>query len=227
MTSVADSLRVQHARIATACERSGRSPGDVQLIAVSKGHGADAIRAAYAAGQRDFGENYVQEWRDKAATLGDLEELRWHIIGHLQSNKVRELADNVAVIHTVDRAKLAREIDKRFDAPVDALIEVNVGGEAAKHGCAPADAAELLAAVSRSEKVRPRGLMTVAPYFDDPEDVRPSFRALRALFETLRQDHPTLAHLSMGMSHDMEVAVEEGATLVRVGTAIFGARNYA
>lgn len=225
MTSVVDGLSAQHARIAAACERSGRSPGDVSLIAVSKGHGVEAIRAAYAAGQRDFGENYIQEWREKAAALSDL-DVRWHIIGHLQSNKVRELVGQVTLIHTVDRAKLAREIDKRFEAPVDALLEVNVGGETAKHGCAPDEAARLLAAVATTERVRPTGLMTVAPYFENPEDVRPSFRALRNLFDTLRHDYPALTHLSMGMSHDMEVAVEEGATLVRVGTAIFGARNY-
>ena len=194
-------------------------PAGVTLVAVSKTQPAEAIREAYAAGQRDFGENYAQEWRDKADALADLGDLRWHFIGGLQTNKVKYLAGRVAAIHTVDRIDLAREISKRFAAKgavAQVYLEVNVGGEASKSGCAPADAPALAEGVRALPAVEVVGLMTIPPPDDEP---RPHFRALRAL-----RDRLGLAGLSMGMSADWRIAIEEGSTCVRVGTAIFGER---
>ncbi len=197
----------------------GRIPAGVTLVAVSKTQPAEAIREAYAAGQRDFGENYAQEWREKADALADLADLRWHFVGGLQTNKVKYLAGRVWLVHAVDREELARELSRRFGqkgAVARVLLEVNTGGEATKGGVAPADAPALAAAVRALPGVDLRGLMCMPPPEDDP---RPHFRLLRAL-----RDRLGLADLSMGMSADWEVAIEEGATIVRVGTAIFGAR---
>ena len=194
-------------------------PAGVTLVAVSKTQPAKAIREAYAAGQRDFGENYAQEWRDKADALADLADLRWHFIGGLQTNKVKYLAGRVAAIHTVDRVELAREISKRFAAKgavARVYLEVNVGGEASKSGCAPDEVPALAAAVRGLPAIEVVGLMAIPPPEDDP---RPHFRTLRAL-----RDRLGLAGLSIGMSADWRVAVEEGSTCVRVGTAIFGER---
>ena len=194
-------------------------PAGVTLVAVSKTHPAAAVREAYAAGQRDFGENYAQEWREKADALADLADLRWHFIGGLQTNKVKYLAGRVAAIHTVDRVELAREISKRFAAKgavARIYLEVNLGGEASKSGCAPDDTPALAAAVRALAAVEVLGLMSIPPPEDDP---RPHFRALRAL-----RDRLGLAGLSMGMSADWKAAIEEGSTCVRVGTAIFGER---
>jgi hypothetical protein len=194
-------------------------PPSVTLVAVSKTQPAQAIREAYAAGQRDFGENYAQEWREKADALADLADLRWHFIGGLQTNKVKYLAGRVHAIHTVDREELAREISRRFGqkgAVVRLFLEVNVGGEATKGGCAPADVPRLAAAVRALPGVELVGLTCIPPPEDDP---RPHFRALRALAEGLG-----LRELSMGMSADWPIAVAEGTTVVRIGTAIFGER---
>lgn len=196
-----------------------RLPPAVTLIAVSKTQPAGAIREAYAAGQRHFGENYAQEWREKAEALADLTDLTWHFIGGLQTNKVKYLAGKVGWVHTVDRPELARELSRRCaaaGAPVKVLLEVNVGGEAQKGGCAPGDAPALAALVASLPALDLRGLTCIPPPEDDP---RPHFRALRAL-----RDQLGLAELSMGMSADWPVAVEEGATFVRIGTAIFGER---
>ncbi len=194
-------------------------PAGVTLVAVSKTQPAEAVREAYAAGQRDFGENYAQEWREKADALADLADLRWHFIGALQTNKVKYLAGRVAAIHTVDRVELAREISRRFAAKgavARVYLEVNVAGEASKSGCAPADAPALAEAVRALPAVELVGLMTIPPADEDP---RPRFRALREL-----RDRLGVAGLSMGMSGDWRVAVEEGATCVRIGTALFGER---
>ncbi len=196
-----------------------RMPPGATLVAVSKTHPAEAIREAYAAGQRDFGENYAQEWREKADALADLADLRWHFVGSLQTNKVRSLAGRVHLVHAVDREELARELSRRFGqkgAVARVLLEVNTGGEATKGGCTPADAPALAAAVRALPSVDLRGLMCMPPPEDDP---RPHFRLLREL-----RDRLGLAELSMGMSADWEIAIEEGATIVRIGTAIFGAR---
>ena len=198
--------------------RAALPPG-VTLVAVSKTHPPEAIREAYAAGQRAFGENYAQEWRAKADALADLPDLRWHFVGGLQTNKVKYLAGRVAYVHAVDRLELAEEISRRWakaGAVARVLIEVDLGGEERKAGCGPDEVEPLI------EKVRPLpaidlvGLTCIPPPADDP---RPHFRALRAL-----RDQLGLRELSMGMSGDWQVAVEEGATFIRVGTEIFGAR---
>jgi hypothetical protein len=196
-----------------------RLPAGVTLIAVSKGQPPEAIREAHAAGQRDFGENYAQEWKAKADALADLADLRWHFIGGLQTNKVKLLAGRVAYVHTVDRLELARELDKRLAARgerVRVFLEVNVGDEASKEGCAPAEVPALAEAVRALPALELVGLMCIPPAEADP---RPHFRLLRGLRERLG-----LSQLSMGMSADWPVAVEEGSTFVRVGTAIFGPR---
>lgn len=194
-------------------------PAGVTLVAVSKTQPAASIREAYAAGQRDFGENYAQEWREKADALSDLADLRWHFIGALQTNKVKYLAGRVHAIHTLDRIELAQEISKRFLAKAAVarlFLEVNVGGESSKAGCPPEEAPALAEAVRVLQGVELVGLMAIPPPDQDP---RPHFRLLRAL-----RDRLALRELSMGMSADWPIAVEEGATVIRVGTAIFGER---
>ncbi len=194
-------------------------PPRVTLVAVSKTQPAEAIREAYGAGQRDFGENYAQEWREKADALEDLQGLVWHFIGSLQTNKAKYLAGRVGFVHTVDREELARELSRRFaarGAVARVFLEVNVAAEASKAGCAPDEAERLAAAVRPLPGLDLVGLMCVPPAEGDP---RPHFRALRAL-----RDRLGLAELSMGMTGDFRIAVEEGATFVRIGTAIFGAR---
>ena len=193
-------------------------PG-VTLVAVSKSQPAGAIREAYAAGQRDFGENYVQEWREKADALAGLPELTWHFIGSLQTNKVKYLAGRVGLVHTVDREDLGREIAKRWGkagARARVLVEVNLGGEASKAGCAAGSVPALVELLRGLPALDVAGLTCIPPPDEDP---RPHFRELRAM-----RDRLGLAELSMGMSGDYPVAVEEGATIVRVGTAIFGER---
>ena len=222
MSAIADRLSAVHARIARACERARTDPAGVRLVAVSKVHGPDVIREAYAAGQRDFGENYVQEMVDKASALSDLADLRWRFVGHLQRNKAKHVVGVAGAVETVSSAKLAEELDKRARSAarrLEVLLQVNVGGEQQKSGCAPEELADLVAAVRACASLDLRGLMTVPPHTDDPEGARPYFRELRALAEA-----HALADLSMGMSHDLEIAIEEGATIVRVGTAIFGPR---
>ena len=224
--SIASRLAEVRERIAQAEVRAGRGPGSVRLLAVSKLQPASALREAYAAGQRDFGENYVQELASKASELGDLPGLRLELIGHLQSNKARVVAPLAAAVHTVDTASLAAELGKRAAqraAALPVLVEVNVGGEAQKHGCAPGDLGAVLAAIDAQPALRAVGLMTVPPASDEASAARPFFRQLREL----RDAHggaARLPELSMGMSHDLEEAIAEGATVVRVGTAIFGAR---
>jgi len=207
--------------------RAGRPAGSVLLLAVSKTKPAEAIRAAYAAGQRDFGENYAQELEQKAKELSDLPDLRWHFIGRLQRNKAKQVVRVARVVHAIDREELAAELDRRAQAAgvtIDALVEVNVGGEASKGGCEPEALGPLLDAIRRCANLRLRGLMTIPPATEEAEGARPYFAKLRAL----RDAHggvEALPELSMGMTHDFEVAVAEGATIVRVGTAIFGARG--
>jgi len=224
VTTISENLLAVRARIASACERSRRDPSSVTLVAVSKKQPLAAIREAYAAGARVFGENYVQELVDKADTLA-LPEHAWHFIGHLQTNKARQLIGRTALVHGVDRVELARELDKRAAATgrrVGILIQVNVAGEDTKSGCAPDALRELVAEAGERPNLDVRGLMTMPPAVEEPEDARRWFRALRELRDGLGDAR--LVELSMGMSHDFEVAIEEGATLVRVGTAIFGAR---
>ena len=214
------------ARIDAAAARAGRPAATVRLIAVSKAKRESAIRAAYAAGQRDFGENYVQELVEKSAALSDLAEIRWHFIGKLQRNKARHVVAT-ELVHTVDREELAIELDKRSVAAgrrLGVLIEVNVAGEATKGGCSPDGLGDLLAAVARAPGLEARGLMTIPPESADLEATRAVFVALRGLRDRHRAALGP-GELSMGMSHDYDVAIAEGATMVRVGTAIFGARQ--
>lgn len=223
-STIAERLALVRERVAQAAIRAGRRPESVRLLAVSKTKPAEMVRAAYEAGQREMGENYAQELTAKAAALSDLGDVRWHLIGPLQRNKVKQVVGVVALVHTVDRVAIAEEIDKRAAAigrVVPVLLEVNVSGEASKAGCPPEEAPALAAAVRAMPHVELRGLMTIPPDTEDREAARPFFRRLRELRDRIGGDLP---ELSMGMSHDFEIAVEEGATIVRVGTAIFGAR---
>lgn len=207
-------------RVEAACTRAGRDPAEVTLIAVSKTRSVDEIRTLLDLGQRDFGENYAQELRDKMRELADRPELRWHAIGHLQTNKARYVAGK-ALVHTVDRQGIARELVRRAGGPVACLVEVNVASESGKSGVTPQDLPTLLAELQEVEGLRVIGLMCIPPVATAPEEARPWFRELRAL----RDRHVPGGALSMGMSADFEVAIEEGATLVRVGSAIFGPRG--
>ncbi len=229
-------LRAQRIRslVADAAARAGRDPGDVTLIAVSKTHPAAAIDEVAATGIVDFGESRVQEWRAKRAEVRA--QVRWHFIGRLQTNKVREVAGHVHLVHVVDRPSLVAELDRRAEARQQVLVQVDVAGEAAKGGCRPEETAALLDAIAATDHLAAVGLMAIPPAVDDAADARPWFRALRELRDGLRETLASrgddaraqaLRHLSMGMSHDFEIAIEEGATLVRVGTAIFGAREAA
>jgi pyridoxal phosphate enzyme (YggS family) len=225
--STAEALEQVRARIRAAAEACGRAASEVKLVAVSKTHPAAKIREAYAAGQRDFGENYVQELLGKAEELRDLTELRWHLIGHLQRNKARHVVGLVSMLHTVDTPELAQELAKRAaasNARLEVLVEVSIAGEQQKHGVDPPALDSLLEAIEALPALSLRGLMCVPPLTDDAAAARPHFDALRRL----RDEHggvTRLPELSMGMTHDLEHAVAAGATLVRVGTAIFGARS--
>lgn len=220
MDAIRTNLERVRERIARAAERAGRRAEDVLLVAISKTVEVERIREAIAAGVPALGENRVQEARAKIAALG--RPVPWHLVGHLQTNKVKEALSLFDVIHSVDRMDLARECDRRArerSRPVDVLLEVNVAGEASKGGVAPDAVAETLDELSALEHVRVRGLMVIPPPVERPEDARQWFQALRKLGE-----RHGLAELSMGMSGDFEVAIEEGATMVRVGTAVFGPR---
>lgn len=225
--SLAARLAAVRKRIEQATLACNREPNSVTLIAVSKGHPPESIAEAYHAGQRDFGESYVQELQRKAHSLEHLSEIRIHLIGHLQRNKAKLAVQYAHVVHTLDTPQLANELARRHSAHNQArlpvLVEVNVGGEAQKHGVTPAELGELIAVVQGLPELDLRGLMTIPPHSDDPAQTRPHFEALRAL----QQAHGgarALPELSMGMSDDLEVAIAAGATLVRVGTAIFGPR---
>jgi PLP dependent protein len=224
------SLAEVRARLTAAAARAGRDPGEVTLVAVSKTHPPEAVRVAYEAGQRVFGENYGQELRDKAAALAGLPGLQWHFIGPLQRNKVKYVVGTAAMIQSVDSVELLDELQRRAEArgvDLPCLVEVNIAGEQSKSGVPRDEIAPLLDALAARPRVRCLGLMTMPPFVDDAEESRPHFQALRALRATLAatpRPGVELRHLSMGMTQDFEVAVEEGATIVRVGTAIFGAR---
>ncbi len=227
MSSIAEALAEVRARIERAASSASRDPKTVRLVAVSKTKPASAVREAYEAGQRDFGENYAQELAEKAEALSDLADIRWHFIGHLQSNKAKLVAPVAHLVHTVDSASLARELGKRVAKlgrdPLRVLVEVNVGGEAQKAGVTPADLPKLLDAVEAEPNLLLQGMMTMPPH--DLDEARRAFEGLAAL----RDRHGGIARLpelSMGMTDDLEVAVACGATIVRVGTAIFGARQY-
>lgn len=222
--------RVQE-RIRKACENAGRDPGEVMLVAISKTKPLKLIREAYGCGQIHFGENRARELQDKMEEL-DQEEVRWHMVGALQTNKIKYMVERVNWIDSIPKRKSLREIEKRasrIDRVINTLIQVNISGEDQKSGCEPGDLPGILEYASGLEHVRVRGLMGIASLVDDPETVRPEFRLLRELREKYggqEAGNITLEHLSMGMTNDMEVAIEEGATMLRVGRAIFGERNY-
>jgi pyridoxal phosphate enzyme (YggS family) len=232
---IAERLGQVQLQIAEAVAAAGRSPDSVTLVAVSKAQPTSAIRAAYSAGQRDFGENYVQEWQGKRAELADLTDLRWHFLGHLQRNKAKLVLGQVALLHSVDdmlgidalaRTAHAQGLDQ------DVLLQVNLGAEQTKRGCTEADADLFCDVLLRSPGLRLRGLMTLPPPAADRAASRPFFARLRGLRDRLerqlagrpRAPEPGQWRLSMGMSHDFTVAIHEGATHVRVGTAVFGSR---
>jgi len=220
-------------KVAAAAVRSGRDPKDVTLIAVGKMHEPKELQEVYDAGCRDFGENKVQELTGKIEVLP--KDINWHLIGHLQRNKVKYIAGKTTLIHSVDSLRLAEEIEvqtnklKNGSLVSDILLEVNASGEISKFGIRPEEAIQLCREISALRHVRVRGLMTVAPYVDDPEKNRSIFRKIRTISLDIRNaniDNVSMDILSMGMSGDYEVAIEEGATMVRVGTSIFGERDY-
>ncbi|HPV62117.1 YggS family pyridoxal phosphate-dependent enzyme [Thauera aminoaromatica] len=226
MTTIAARLDAVRARIAAAARHAGRDPADVKLLAVSKTWPAEAVREAAAAGQRAFGENYVQEGVDKVEALRAL-GLEWHFIGPLQSNKTRPVANAFDWVHGIDRLKIAERLSAQRDVhlpPLDVCIQVNVSGEDSKSGVAPDEAGALAHAVAALPRLRLRGLMCIPEPSADEAVLRARFAVLRGLHDELRAAGLALDTLSMGMSHDLEPAIAEGASIVRVGTAIFGER---
>lgn len=225
-----ENLKTVEEHVQEACKRAGRSREEVTLIAVSKTKPVEMLQEIYGEGVRDFGENKVQELCDKIEQLPS--DIRWHMIGHLQRNKVKYIVGKVALIHSVDTYRLAEEINiqaKKRGIIVPILVEVNIAGEKTKFGTTAEDAMLLVEEISKLENVRIKGLMTIAPFVENPEDNRLYFRKIKQLSVDITNkniDNVSMEILSMGMTGDYEVAIEEGATMVRVGTGIFGARNY-
>ena len=225
MSTIAENISTLAERIHNAAQASRRDPGSVGLLAVSKTKPASDLREAYAAGLRDFGENYLQEALGKQTELSDL-PLIWHFIGPIQSNKTRAIAENFAWVHSVDRLKIAQRLSEQRPAdlpPLNICIQVNVSGEASKSGCTPEDLPALAQAISALPNLRLRGLMAIPEPTEDSDEQNAAFAAIRTLQDQLNLPLDTL---SMGMSHDLEAAIAQGATWVRIGTALFGARNY-
>jgi len=216
---IAERLEAVRDRIQKACQRAGRKPEDVLLLAVTKVFPSSIIHSAYSLGLLDFGENYVQEFEGKAPDITNLPDARFHLIGHLQSNKAKKACELFQTVQTLDSAKLARRLNE-CGRPLDVMIEVKLSAEEAKHGASPADLRSLVDSIQAFPNLRLTGLMTVPEWSEDAESARPVFRRLRDLAAEFN-----LPQLSMGMSHDLEVAIEEGSTCVRVGTAIFGSRK--
>lgn len=227
---ILENLKQVEENIKNACEKAGRDRSKVTLIAVSKTKPVSMLEEAYNSGIREFGENKVQEICEKRDQLPA--DIHWHMIGHLQRNKVKYIVKDVTLIHSVDTYRLAEEINiqaKKAGRIVPVLIEINIAGETSKFGVAPSEALQLVQEISHLENVRIQGLMTVAPYVEDPEENRSCFRKIRDLSVDIAAqniDNVSMDVLSMGMTGDYMVAIEEGATMVRVGTGIFGARNY-
>jgi len=226
--SIAENLERVRGEIADACARAGRNPADVALMAVSKVHPAEAIIEAYAAGQRLFGENRVQEMQAKIASVGALDGIELHLIGPLQNNKTWKAAEMFHAVDTLDSVKTAERLNNAAQAlrkTLPVLIEVKLSHEESKHGLAPEELGALLEAIAPLPHIEAHGLMTVPPWSEDPETARPYFRELRRLRDEHAVRFPKLTKLSMGMSNDFRVAIEEGSTTVRIGTAIFGKRT--
>lgn len=228
-STIAENLAFIRERMRAACLRAGRNPSDVRLVGVTKTVPIDRIREGVEAGIAILGENYVQEARKKAEALADL-DVSWHFIGHLQSNKAKQVLECCDLIQTVDRESLAKALGllaEKRGREIPVLVQVNVGDEESKSGVHPERLLPLFRVVSAVDGLDVRGLMTLPPYYEDPERVRPFFRKLHDLLERIRESaaHPErIVELSMGMSHDYEAAIEEGATMVRIGTALFGTR---
>ncbi|MEK6567095.1 MAG: YggS family pyridoxal phosphate-dependent enzyme, partial [Bacteroidota bacterium] len=224
---VAENIKNIRERINRACFRCGRKPEEVTLVAVTKTFGSDMMKEAVDAGQLDFGENYVQELNEKRDELRNL-NVRWHFIGHLQTNKVKYIAEYVHLVQTVDNVRVAEEIQKRAQMHgriIDILVEVHTTTEETKSGVSPEKTLDLVKQISPFKNVRMQGLMTMGPFSDDPNDSRPSFQQLVHVQKRIGQEGipgVSAKQLSMGMTHDFEVGIEEGATIVRLGTAIFG-----
>ena len=231
MRSIADNVHWVRERIASAAVSCGRSPEEIALLAVSKTFPVESISEAARAGVREFGENRVQEAESKILCLRDTLDLTWHLVGHLQSNKVRRAAELFDVVHSLDSARLAAKLDpasQETGKNLSVLLQVDLGGEETKFGADPSGIWEIVSTVSGLKGMRLDGLMTIPPFFEDPEKARPYFAGLRELRDLLESEQPGCLgkrHLSMGMSHDFEVAIQEGATIVRIGTAIFGLRQ--
>ena len=227
---IKENLEEVREKIRQACQRSGRREEDVTLISVSKTKPVEMLKEAYEAGSRDFGENRVQEIMEKYGQMP--EDVRWHMIGHLQKNKVRQVIDKAVLIHSVDTVELAEQIEKdaaKRDLTVDILLEVNVAEEESKFGFRTEEVEAAVMKIKEFPHVHIKGLMTIAPFVENPEDNRPVFAHLRKLSVDIAKkniDNITMSILSMGMTNDYQVAIEEGATMVRVGTGIFGARDY-
>ncbi len=228
---IAEHLESIRRRVREACIDAGRPPDAVRIVAVSKTFGVGRIREAMGSGQVDFGENYAQEFKAKVDELGS-DALRWHFIGHLQSNKVKFVLPGLHLLHSLDRLSLAEELQKRASAMgkvVDALIEVHTTDEATKTGVPPSDVLAFARSLTGFDHIHVKGLMTMGPFSEDPERARPCFRQVKDLQAVLRREGPDgmmWDELSMGMSEDFPVAIQEGATIVRIGTAIFGERTY-
>ena len=223
MTSIADSIKVVQEKIERACDKAGRAPGEITLVAVTKTVEAEKIKTAIQYGLKHFGENYVQEARAKIDHIGN-EGIHWHMIGYVQTNKVKYIQGRFDFIHSVDRWELLEKLEK-YGKPMKALFELNLSKEATKHGMDEDGLKRLLEKVGSLRYVKPVGLMAMAPYVDDPEKVRTIFSTLRKTLEKMNSEFSQgMKELSMGMSSDFEVAIEEGATMVRVGTALFGER---
>jgi pyridoxal phosphate enzyme (YggS family) len=232
MTEIAENLRDVRERIARAATAAGRSPDEVQLVAVSKTFPVASISEAISAGQTCFGENRVQEAEPKIRHFHGEHRVEWHLVGHLQSNKARKACELFDVIHSLDSIRLAQRISQaclELNKNISLLLQVDLGREETKSGADPEQVRGIIEAVSTLNGIRLDGLMTLPPLFDDPERTRPYFSQLRELLHTLEAERPGCLgrrHLSMGMSHDFETAIQEGATMVRIGTSIFGARTY-
>lgn len=228
---IAQNLKTIQQKIEQAANDAGRDPSEITLVAVSKTKPVDDIYEAITAGHLHFGENRMKELEDKMAEV-EMPDVVWHFIGNLQTNKIKYIADRVNWIHSVEKAKYLKEIEKRAgqaNRVVNALIQVNISDEKQKGGCKPEDLAGILESAQKYEHVKVRGLMGMATFVDDPEEVRSEFKLLKELFDSHQKYNSgsvNLEHLSMGMTNDMEVAIEEGATMVRIGSAIFGERNY-
>ena len=232
MTMIAGNLQRVRDRIGAACDAAGRRVQDVTLLAVSKTFGPEAVRQAHAAGQRAFGENYLQEGVDKIAAVAAAApdaQLEWHFIGPIQSNKTRPIAENFAWVHAIDRLKIAQRLSEQRPAnlsPLNVCLQVNISGEASKSGVSPAQLPDLARQVAALSNLRLRGLMAIPEPESDAAKQHLPFEQVRLLYEQLQRDGMELDTLSMGMSGDLAAAIAEGATIVRIGSAIFGARNY-